>query len=227
MLATVLLGPAAVHAQTARTGGSANAQLLEQMQQLASERTSLQAENAKMKKELDDLRKERDALKKGQQAAAAVDQRAKVAAAALAQANSQRATATQELEQTKAKTQELIAKFRETIQTLKPVESEDAIAKQTVATREQELKACVDHNLALYKLNAEILTHFDHESAWTRVARTEPFTQIKRAQLENLVDDYKARAGDQRVKPGEAVSQPPGPPSQATSAPKSDSDPPR
>ncbi len=39
------------------------AQLMQQMQQLASERTALQAENAKMKKELADLAKERDTLK--------------------------------------------------------------------------------------------------------------------------------------------------------------------
>ena len=43
--AIVLAGPA--HAQTARSGGAPNAQLMLQMQQLASERTALQAENAR------------------------------------------------------------------------------------------------------------------------------------------------------------------------------------
>ena len=33
------------------------------------------------------------------------------------------------------------------------------------------------------------------------MARAEPFTQIKRTQLENLVDDYKQRAEDERTAP--------------------------
>ena len=74
-------------AQTARSGGAPNAQLMQQMQQLASERTALQAENARMKKELDDLRKEREQLKNGQKS---VDQRAQVSAAALARSTAER-----------------------------------------------------------------------------------------------------------------------------------------
>ncbi len=63
ILSTALGSMSGALAQTTRSGGGANAQLMQQMQQLASERTSLQAENAKLKKELDDLRKDRDALK--------------------------------------------------------------------------------------------------------------------------------------------------------------------
>src|SRR5262245_51981874 len=48
----------AAAAQTERAGSSANAQLMQQMQQLASERTQLQAENARLKKELDELKKQ-------------------------------------------------------------------------------------------------------------------------------------------------------------------------
>src|SRR6516162_1500722 len=96
-------------AQTARSGGNASAQLVQQMQQLASERTALQGENDKLKKQLADITKDRDALKAGQQA---VERRAKDATAALASSNSQRATTEQELTQTKSKMQELIARFR-------------------------------------------------------------------------------------------------------------------
>jgi len=73
------VGPLA-QSQSARSGGGASAQLLQQMQQLASERTSLQSENAKLKKDLEDLRKERDTLKNGQQA---LDKRAKASEAAV------------------------------------------------------------------------------------------------------------------------------------------------
>lgn len=193
---------ASAAAQTPRGGGAASAQLLEQMQQLASERTALQAENDKLKGQLADLKKDRDALKAGQQA---IERRAQGAAAALAQSTSQREVNERELTQYKAKLEELIAKFRETIEKLRAAETAGATARQSLATREHELKACVDHNLALYRLNDEVLTHFDRQGFWSSMARTEPFTQIRRVQNENLIDEYRSRAQDQLTpngKPG-------------------------
>ncbi len=198
--ALVVVVSAPVHAQTARSGGAPNALLQQQMQQLASERTSLQAENARLKKELDDLHKARDQLQKGQQAGG---DRVKSAEAALARSNSQRESAEHEIEQQKAKTQELIGKFRETIQTLRDTESQFTASKQTLATRDQELKTCVDRNVALYDLNGEVLARLENRGVWSRMAQAEPFTKIKRVQLENLIDDYKSRAADQRA-PGTA-----------------------
>jgi chromosome segregation ATPase len=222
---------APTHAQTARSGGAANALLLQQMQQLASERTSLQAENAKMKQELDAARKERDTLKNGQQALA---QRNRATAAALQQANNQHTQEAQQIAQTKAEMQALIAKFRETIQQLKAIEAESTSARQATAVTERQLNVCMDHDVALYNLDVEVLSRADRESGLTRLARMEPFTQIGRARLENRVDDYKARANDLRVKPvnpaGPAPAvkapQPAAPPAQATSAPGSGGGPP-
>ncbi len=193
-----------VHAQTARSGSGASAQLMQQMQQLASERTSLQAQNAEMKKELDALRKERDSLKKSQQA---VDVRYKSAEAALARDAAQHDSAEQELKQAKDRMQELITKFRETIQTLRQAEADRAAAQQALASSDRDLKVCVQHNTALYKLNGEVLDRMEHQSAFTRMATIEPFTRIKRVQLENLVDDFKSRAADQVLKTP-AASQP-------------------
>jgi hypothetical protein len=216
--AVVLFVATAAHAQTARSGGTANAQLLQQLQQLASDRTSLQAENAQLKKDLEGLRKERDALKKGQQG---IDQRVRASEVALAQSASQRQTTEQELKQSKDKMQELVAKFRETIQTLRQVETEGTTAKQTLATRERELKVCVDHNKALYKLNDEILTRLEHPpSAFSRMASAEPFTKIKRVQLENLVDDYRGKADDERLDQTGTQPAASGPGAPPASAPK-------
>lgn len=187
----------ALQAQTARSGGSASAQMMAEMQQLAAERTSLQAQNAQLKKDLDQARQERDALKKAQQDVAA---RVRSSEAAVARTAAERAASEQELQRVKDRTQELIAKFRETVQTLRQVETEGATARQTLATREQQLKVCVDHNAALYKLNAEVLDRLEHRSGWSHLARAEPFTKIKRVQLENLVDDYKGKADDQHLK---------------------------
>ena len=215
-LAAMLIVYPVAKAQTARPGGAQSAQLLQQLQQLGSERTTLQTENDRMKKELESLRKERDQLKQAQHG---LDERARAAAAALAQVNGQRTTTAQELEQSKAKLQELIAKFRETLQTLRQIETEATTGKQTLARRDRELQVCTDRNAALYQLNGEILTHFEHESAWSRLGRAEPFTQIKRVQLENMLDDYKGRADDQHYAPGDTRAPPP---AEQNAAPKPD-----
>jgi chromosome segregation ATPase len=213
-LLVVTASPA--YTQTARSGGGANAQLLQQMQQLASERTSLEAETARTKKELEDLRKERDDLKKAQQVA---EQRSKTTAAALSQSTGQRAATEQELTQTKARMQELVAKFRETLQSLREFESQAATAKQTLAMRDRQLKACTEYNDGLYKLNSEILTKWEHESSWSRLGRADPFTKIGRVRLDNMADDYKARADDLRVNPVTAPSVVPAAPRPAEPAP--------
>ena len=213
----------ATWAQTARSGGGPNAQLMQQMQQLASERTSLQAENASLKKELEATRKECDQYKNAQKS---VDARTKATASELAQGATQRQALESELKLNKEKTEQLIGKFRETLQSLREVETDRATAKQTLATRDKDLKQCTDRNVALYKLNDEILTHMEHESAWTRVARAEPFTQIKRVQLENLVDGYKGRAKDQRLPPAPADSAVPAEPSAPAPSPAHPESPP-
>jgi len=184
------------HAQTQRNGGSANTQLMQQLQQLGSERTALQAENARMKKELADLTKERDSLKAGR---AALTERAQAGEAAIARSRQEKESADAENQKLKDRMQELIAKFRETAQTLRDVEAERTSFKQTLTTRDAELTACIDKNKALYDLNGEVLARLDGEGIFTRVARAEPFTKLKRVQLENLIEDYKYRAEDQKV----------------------------
>lgn len=221
ILAALISHPAQSQVARSGGGGGANVQLMQQMQQLASERTSLQAENAKLKKDLDDTRKERDALKNGQQALTRRVQASEVSLKELKESAAGRAsTQEQELAQTKERMQELVAKFRETLQSMREIETDRTTSKQTLATRDQELKVCVDRNLALYKLNQEVLTRLEHQGLWSRMAQAEPFTKIKRVELENLVDEYKSRADDQRVSPPKPAETPAtGAPSPGPSSP--------
>jgi chromosome segregation ATPase len=186
-------------AQVARSGGAANAELLQQLQQLASERTSMQAENERLKNQLAAVTKDRDALKAGQQI---LDRRSKDAAAALANSNTEREANGKELELYKTRMQELVTKFRETIQTLRESETEGASARQTLATRDHELAVCRDHNAALYHLDDQVLTRLEKEGFWSRFAEAEPFTRIKRPELENFADEQRALAAEQRAAPG-------------------------
>jgi regulator of replication initiation timing len=207
-------------AQTARSGGNASAQLMQQMQELASERTTLQAENDKLKKQLADITKDRDALKAGQQT---VDRRAKDSAAALQHSKVQNEAEAQELTQTKAKMQELIAKFRETVTKMREIEAESSASKQALAARDQQLATCSDRNAGLYRLNDEILAHMKKSPGlFSCAANAEPFTKIAQIRNENLADDYRYRAQElQRSAPAKAPPAPLGPvaPPEAASPP--------
>ena len=191
-------------AQTARSGGGGgqNAQLVQQLQQLASERTAMQAEQARMKKEIEDLRKERDALKAGQ-TAATVNQRARAESEAAAiRATREKESVESELTKTRARMDDLVAKFRETATAMREVETDRATVKTALARQDQDLKTCVAANEGFYKLNDEVLTRMEGQGFWTSVGKAEPFTKLKRVQLENLVDSYRARAQDAQYVPG-------------------------
>lgn len=194
--ALCLIAPApVVFAQAARSGGNANAQVMLQMQQLAAERTALQTENARLKAELETLRKEGDKVKAGQTGASRRVQELTAAAERTAAA---RDASEKEAQQLKERTQELVDKFRETVQVLRETETSFAAARNSLATRDQELQSCRSRNAALYKLNGEVLQRLEGRGAFSSLARAEPFTRLKRIELENLVDDMQSQADDQK-----------------------------
>jgi cell division protein FtsB len=189
----------AVRAQEARSGGGAvSAQMVAEMQQLSTDNTSLKAENSQLKEQLAAAQKDRDALKKGAQA---TDLRVKTGQAALARSNAQEAASEQKIAQLQAGMQQLIGKFRDLAGTLRKVEIEDASTKQTLAMRQSDLATCSQHNQALYKLDDEVLTHFERQGFFSRLASDEPFTQIKRTQLENFAVESRGTADDHKYVP--------------------------
>lgn len=183
-------------AQVERSGGEAQ-KFMQQYQQLSAERTGLQAQLVDLKKQLDAaktdlaaMKKERDTLKAG----------AGGSAAAIVQANNAKQAAEQSLEQSKQRTNELVGRFRETVQTLKDTETDRAKTRKELAERNAAFDGCAVNNLKLYEINREILDRYEHVGLFTKASAAEPFTKITRTRLENLVDEYRARAEELRVK---------------------------
>jgi chaperonin cofactor prefoldin len=188
-------------------GGGANAQLVQQYQQLASERVQLQADNAKLKKDVDDLKKQLTAAQ--QQAAASKAGAERGQAAALASARAASESSQKSLDESKAKMQELVARFRETITQLHGVESDRAQSQQELSESRSAFDECADRNYSLYQINNEVLDRYEHQGAFSYLERAEPFTRLKRTQVENLVDGYKQKAEELRIKKRQASAGPP------------------
>ena len=193
-----MLASTMASAQTARSGGggAANAQAMQQLQQLASERTALQAENARIKGDLEAARKERDSLKAAQDAQS---RRSRGAEAELARTQADKARVEGDLAREKQRVEELVQRMRETATAVREVETDRAAKTLSLAQREQELKVAQQRNTKLYALAAEIIDKLDDQGFWTAVARREPFTKLKRVELENLADTYRGAADDQRL----------------------------
>ena len=197
---TLLCGPVA--AQVERSGGGASAKLMQQYQQMATERTQLQAQNAQLKKDLDEAKKQLGiAQQRATTSKAGVDR----GQAAIAAARAANETTQKSLDETKVKMQELVGRFRETIATLHGVETERSQLRQQLAESQTAFDRCAVSNYELYQVDNEVLDRYEHQGAFSYLGRAEPFTRIKRTRIENLVDEYRQRAEALRVKKASAA----------------------
>ena len=164
---------------------------MQQVQQLSAERTALKAENDRLKQELEQAKAELRKRAPARLRSRIGHVRSKRTRAA---ATCRPSKHEEQLERTRDQMQELVGKFRETAQTLRDVETERAGLKGQLTQRERDHKVCVDRNVGLYQLNAEILDRMENRGFWSSVAEREPFTRLKRVELENLIEDYRYRA---------------------------------
>jgi len=183
------------NAQTERTG-NADARVMQQLQQVTGEKTALQAENAKLKQELEQVRKELGAASSAKTAA---ESKAKMLQTSASRGEQSSKQADEQLERTRGQLQEVVTRFRETAQTLRDVETDRATVKNQLASQQRDFKTCVDRSAGLYNLNTEILDRMEHRGFWSGLAEREPFTRLKRVELENLIDNYRYRADELKL----------------------------
>lgn len=188
---------APLYAQVQRSGGGEVQKFMQQYQQVSAEKAALQAQLAQMKKDLDAANVELVAVKKERDAAKA---HIGVSPAAIAQANGAKEAAERNLEQFKQRMTELVGRFRETATNLKDAEADRAKLHKDLSERDGAFDACAVNNMKLYEVNREILDRYEHVGLFTKVSADEPFTKITRIRIENLVDEYRERAQELRVK---------------------------
>ena len=217
-----VVAPAQVQRSGGAGSGAANAQLMMQYQQADAERTQLKSDNAKLEKDLDDLKKQLDAANK-QAAVSKAGVSRDSAQLAAAQAATDRSA--KDLADSKAKMQELVGKFRETITQMRGIESERSQLQQELAQSKTAFDQCAERNYSLYQVDNEVLDRYSHQGAFSYMERAEPFTRIKRTQIDNLVLEYKERAEELRMK--KAATSAPGAPAVPAPAGATPSAPPK
>jgi chromosome segregation ATPase len=196
VLPMAILTMLSAHAQTQRSGSGETQKFMQQYQQLAAEKTALQAQQTQTKKDLDAAQAELAAVKKERDA---LKSRAGGSAAQFAQLTAGKEAAEKSLEQLKQRTTELVARFREMAVNFKEVEADRAKLQNDLKDRSLAFDKCAQDNLGLFEVNSEILDRYEHVGVFTRIGTADPFTKIARTRIENLVDEYRARALELRA----------------------------
>jgi chromosome segregation ATPase len=192
----LMTGVAAIaSAQQARDDGGA-ARLQAMVSQLTSEKTQLQAENKDMKAMLDAANAD---LKKARDQSADLQRRLSQNEAALSQSTAANTRSADQAAQQRTRMDELVKQFRETIENLRQTELERNQLKTMLAARESVLTQCVANNDKLFATGNEILDRYESKGCFSSVREKEPFTQNKRVQLQNLVDQYRWQLEDQKL----------------------------
>jgi chromosome segregation ATPase len=191
------LGVSCAYAQVERSGGGETQKIMQQYQQLAAERTQLQAQLADLKKKLDEANANFAAVKKDRDNLKA---HPGVSPALLAEANAGKAGAEKNLEQSKARMNELIARFRDMAQTLKETESDRNKVRQDLAVMKDDFGRCAEDNAQLADLSGRVLDRYEHVGLFKRASADEPFTGIARTRIQNYADEYREKAEQLKVK---------------------------
>jgi len=95
-----------------------------------------------------------------------------------------------ELESTKAALNELDVKYQANLYDLKVNEQQRTNLTATTIQKTKVIDACVAKNAKLYDYGLELVKLYENPSMYKRIVLTEPFSQLKRVELENILQNY-------------------------------------
>lgn len=118
---------------------------------------------------------------------------------ALARANDANTTLRERNKEQQERMQKLVDKYKELVESLRVVEGDKSAAQTKVAEQERLLNDCGSKNTRLYEVNLELLDRYENKGVWDALLQREPVTQLKRVEIENIVEEYKYKISQQRV----------------------------
>ncbi len=186
----VIVSTASTAQEARRPGTDAMARMQQQLQQLAGERTALQAENARLKERVALLEKDAKTFAAEREG---LVRRAGSAESKVSTAEAGQQSASARLESTDTRLNEVMGKYKELAEQLRTVESErNSLARQAAANA-QAVKSCSQQNLTLADIATDALDRYERKGCFGALAQAEPFTRLKRVEIENAVEESRER----------------------------------
>ncbi len=172
--------------------------LADQQSSFEDERRQVQDAGEKLQKEKDDLAAENKELKA----------RVEVLTVQSATVEQKRAQAETKAAAQKSKNQELTALLAKTETEKKDLAQKQHQTLKALQEREKDLKAlngsydrCAENNVRLYDIGQELVKQYQNKGLMRTIVQNEPFTQVKKVELEKLVQEYLDRIDKQKLEP--------------------------
>jgi len=123
----------------------------------------------------------------------------------LTRANEANTTLRERIKEQQERMQKLVEKYKELVENLRMVEADKSAAQTKVADQDRRLNDCSAKNTKLYQVNLELLDRYENKGVWDALLQLEPVTQLKRVEIESVVEEYKDKISQQRVQVQPAV----------------------
>ena len=174
-----------------------------QLQQAQGQVSSLEAEKAQLSKDLESAQK---TVKSTQRKVTRLSRdlqsertRREGVEKELAQSRLDLASTRQHLEETTGRLTETSKTLARTNQTLAATEADKTRLEGIKARNEREIASCEDKNLKLYQTGRELMLRFQRKTCGEVMAQGEPFTGLKRVEVENLLEEYRDKLDAQKL----------------------------
>ena len=167
---------------------------------LASEKNSLSGQVESLNKQVSDLKNSSASVSRKK------DARVVALENELLAVKESNLSLSSKLQATQSSLEELTAKYQTSLQSLQAsVEQGDEYKMKfqesvsNVSRQSQLIEMCEKKNMALYDLNVEILDRYRNKGVWSALLQAEPFTQIKKVEINNILQEYKEKLDDQKM----------------------------
>jgi chromosome segregation ATPase len=189
-VALTIVLPAVAHAQSSETDRLREAlrSATVQLRSLEDQRAALQAKQAVAERDRDRLQKQSDAFK------AQVKDAEQAYQQAVEEFNQRLAERDESLEKWKSA-------YEEAATVARSKDAERAKFEGEATALKASNKSCEAKNVQLFKTSDEMLKQFKSMNLLDAIAAREPVFGIKRVELQNLLQDYRDKILDQKVKP--------------------------
>jgi chromosome segregation ATPase len=108
--------------------------------------------------------------------------------------------------QAAAEKESLTTKLTETERKLADLKLSSAAEKQqfegAAARQKTALAGCAERNARMYKLGNELLDKYEEKSCFTSALQAEPFTGLRRARIEKMIEEEREKFDKDELNPG-------------------------
>lgn len=92
-------------------------------------------------------------------------------------------------------------KLAEQSEARRKAEAEDSRLGGALAVQEKATSACEAKNAELYRYGQEMSARYENKDAIDALLQAEPFTGLKRVEVENLLEEYRDKLDAQKIEP--------------------------